>query len=163
MNTIELTAILYYADFLSMKAKSQPVTDNCKYFYIHGVPMNSAFILDLEPVYDEKNPYFQQAKAEYEIIRDKFGDDGVESFIDDICTIKSCGCVDGNRMLQCIHQFSSKKQRKDAYNTYYTWRDNQQYTHIITNEDGKPEERQCTKYTYHFERMLGKSKLAKNV
>lgn len=58
MNKIELNAILYYADFLSMKARSRPVTDNCKYFFVHGVPINSAFILDLEPVYDEEDYYF---------------------------------------------------------------------------------------------------------
>lgn len=112
MNLIELNAILYYADFLSLKAKSHPVTDTCKYFFIHGVPINSAYIVDLEPVYDEENEYFQQAKAEYIIIRDKFGEDGVESFIDDICNIRACGSVDAERMLQCIHQFSSKRDRK---------------------------------------------------
>jgi len=55
MNNIELNAILYYADFLSLKARSYPVTDNCKYFYIHGAPINSAFILNLEPLYDEND------------------------------------------------------------------------------------------------------------
>ena len=59
MNHIELNAILFYSDFLSMKDISQPVTDNCKYFYVHGMPINSAFILDLEPEYDEQNVYFQ--------------------------------------------------------------------------------------------------------
>jgi hypothetical protein len=44
MNDIELNAILYYADFLSLKAINQPVTDNCKYFFVYGVPINSAFI-----------------------------------------------------------------------------------------------------------------------
>jgi len=58
MNNIELNAILYYADFLSLKQLSYPVTDNCKYFFIHGVPMNSLYILDLKPNYDENNPYF---------------------------------------------------------------------------------------------------------
>ena len=37
MNDIELNAILYYADFLSLKDVSQPVTDNCKYFFVHGI------------------------------------------------------------------------------------------------------------------------------
>lgn len=112
MNKIELNAILYYADFLSLKAVSHPVTDNCKYFFIHGAPINSAFILDLEPLYDEENAYFQQAKAEYTIIRDKFGEEGVESFIDDICSIKACGSVNAEQMLQCIHQYSNKRDRK---------------------------------------------------
>lgn len=99
MNNIELNAILYYADFLSMKAESWPVTDTCKYFFIHGAPINSAFIVDLEPMYDTDNRFYKQALIEYTTIRDKYGDEGVESFIDDICCIKACGSVDGNRML----------------------------------------------------------------
>ena len=59
MNQIELNAILYYADFLSLKHVNHPVTDNCKYFYIHGVPMNSLFILNLTPEYDENNEFFK--------------------------------------------------------------------------------------------------------
>jgi hypothetical protein len=103
MNKVELNAILYYADFLSLKATCHPVTDTCKYFFIYGAPMNSAFILGLEPIYDKDNEYFKQAKAEYEIIKDKFGESGVESFIDDICCIKACGSVNAEQMLNCIH------------------------------------------------------------
>ena len=95
MNDIELNAILYYADFLSLKDVSQPVTDNCKYFFVHGAPVNSLYIIDLEPIYDENNQYFQQAR--------------VESFIEDVCSIRACGSVDAERMLKCIHQYSSKK------------------------------------------------------
>ena len=57
MTHIELNAILYYADFLSLKQKGVPVTDNCKYFFIHGCPINSAFIVDLEPEYDKDNEF----------------------------------------------------------------------------------------------------------
>ena len=156
MNNIELNAILYYADFLSLKAISQPVTDNCKYFYIHGIPMNSLYILDLEPIFDEQNWYFQQARIEYERIKDKFGDEGIQSFIDDICCVKACGSIDAERMLKCIHQYSNKKERKEAFNNYYKWKNNQLYSHITINEDGDPEEKQCSSYTYHVERMLGK-------
>ena len=109
MNDIELNAILYYADFLSLKDVSQPVTDNCKYFFVHGAPVNSLYIIDLEPIYDENNQYFQQAKGEYGMIKNKFGEEGVESFIEDVCSIRACGSVDAERMLKCIHQYSSKK------------------------------------------------------
>ena len=162
MNSFELNAILYYADFLSLKAVHQPVTDNCKYFFVHGVPMNSAFILNLEPVYDIENQYFQQALAEYEIIKNKFGDAGVESFIDDVCNIRACGSVDAEQMLKCIHQFSSKKERKTAFNAYYNWRNNQVYTHITINDDGDPQEKECTKYVYYVERMLNRPRLHKS-
>ena len=161
MNNIELNAILYYADFLSLKAISQPVTDNCKYFFIHGAPINSAFILDLKPEYDENNRYFKQAKVEYEIIRDKFGDEGVESFIDDICSIKACGSVNAEQMLKCIHFYGTKRERKQAFYDYYNWRNSQKYTHITINEDGDPREIECTRYIYHVERMLDESRIHK--
>jgi len=66
----------------------------------------------MEPEYDEDSYYFKQAKAEYDIIKEKFGEDGITSFIDDICCIKACGSVDAERMLKRIHQFSSKNERK---------------------------------------------------
>jgi len=65
MTHIELNAVLYYADFLSLKHECHPVTDNCKYFFIHGCPVNSAFIVDLEPEYDVDNPYFIRAIQEF--------------------------------------------------------------------------------------------------
>lgn len=159
MNNAELSAILFYADYLSLQATSQPVTDNCKYFYIHGVPFNSCFILDLEPVYDENNKFFIQSKTEYDIIKNKFGDDGLQSFIDDICCIRSCGSVDAYRMLKRIHQYSNKQERKQAIQTYNNWKESQIYKINAINEEGKPIERKCTSYIYHVERMLGRRKL----
>ena len=163
MNHIELNAILFYADFLSLKAISQPVTDNCKYFYIHGVPINSAFILNLQPEYDEQNQYYQQACIEYQTIKDKYGDEGINSFIDDICCIKACGSVDAERMLRCIHQYNNKHERKHALNTYNEWKNNQVYSHLTINEDGDPQEKECSKYIYHIEKMLGRPGLVRSI
>ena len=84
MNDIELNAILFYADFLSLKAISQPVTDNCKYFFIYGCPINSTYILNMEPIYDNDNPYLIQAYNEYSLIKQQYSEDAVMSFIDDI-------------------------------------------------------------------------------
>lgn len=162
MNDIELNAILYYADFLSLKAISQPVTDNCKYYYIHGVPINSLYIIDLEPVYDKDNQYIQQATKEYDMIKSKFGEEGIESFIEDICSIKACGVVDAKRMLNCIHQYSSKKQRKEAFGVYYEWKNNLKYTHETINEKGDIVDTECTQYVYHHERALKLSGLLKS-
>jgi hypothetical protein len=103
MNDIELNAVLYYADFLSLKDRSIPITDTCKYFFIHNTPINSAHIAGVEPIYNQKSKYFKQAKIEYEAVKDKFGEDGVESFVNKITNINACGCVDGVRMLHCIH------------------------------------------------------------
>lgn len=159
MNDIELNAILYYADFLSLKDISKPVTDNCKYFFVHGVPVNSLYIIDLEPVYDTENKYFKQAKSEYDMIKRKFGEDGVESFIEDVCSIRACGCVDAERMLKCIHQYSSKKQRKESFGVYYKWKEDQLYTHETINEKGDYEQTECTKYVYHHERSIKRPKV----
>lgn len=58
MEREELNAILFYADLLSLKRRSIPLTDNCKYFYIHGIPINSLYIINIEPVYDENSEFF---------------------------------------------------------------------------------------------------------
>lgn len=141
MNNIELNAILFYADYMSLRDSGIPVTDNCKYFYIHGTPINAAFILNLEPEYDETNPYFIQAWTEYKVIKDKYDDEGLESFIDDICAIRACGSVGAEQMLTRIHQFSDKKTRKQAFSKYREWKNNQYYSHTIINEDGEPQEK----------------------
>lgn len=163
MNDIELNAILYYADYLSLQHTSQPVTDNCKYFFIHGAPINSLYILDMKPEYDEDNQYYKQALVEYNIIRDKFGEEGVSSFIDDICSIKACGSVDADRMLKCIHQYSNKYDRKQAFNAYKDWKKNKIYTRTTIDENGKRIETQCTPYTYHVERMLARPQMEESI
>lgn len=53
MNDIELNALLYYADYLSLRDTSIPVTDTCNYFFVYGAPVNSTFLLDMMPEYDE--------------------------------------------------------------------------------------------------------------
>lgn len=154
MNNIELNAILYYADFLSLQAISIPVTDNCKYFYIHNTPINSCYILDLQPIYDESNQYFQQAIQEYTILRDKFGEDGVLTFVEKLANLGPCGAVTAEQMLKCIHNFSNKTERKQAFKKYYKWKNNKKYVHTTTNEDGEQEEHECSMYVYHVERCL---------
>lgn len=162
MNNIELNAILYYADFLSLQEISIPVTDNCKYFYIHNTPINSCFILDLEPIYDPENQYFQQAQQEYTILKDKFGEDGVISFIENIINLSARGAVNAEQMLRCIHQFSSKIERKEAFKKYKNWKNNKKYIHSVIGEDGKLEEHECSMYVYHVERSPKRQKLAES-
>ena len=161
MNEIELNVILYYADFLSLQSESHPVTDNCKYFFIHGFPINSAFIVDMEPEYDINNKYMVQALQEFQAIKDKYDEDAAMSFIDDICSIRACGSVDAERMLKCIHQFSTKYEKKQAMTAYYNWKKQQFYSHIIINENGDPQETQCSRYVKHAEKSLAKRKLYK--
>ena len=84
------------------------------------------------------------------------------SFIDDICTIKSCGSVNAEQMLKCIHQFSNKYERKQAFNAYNKWRKEQYYCHITINENGDPEQTECTRYIKHAEIALAKRGLLKS-
>lgn len=163
MNNIELNSILFYADFLSLKAISQPVTDNCKYFFIYGTPINSAFILDLEPIYDTDNPYLLQAYAEYNAIKDQYTEDAVLSFINDICFIRACGMVDAERMLQCIHMFSTKIERKQAFQEYRQWKKNKKHKHQVLDENGNPQETDCTTYFKHAEIALARRELPKSI
>ena len=73
----ELNAILYYADFISLREINETVTDNCKYFYIHKTPINVSYMSDTTPFYDVTNRFFMQAKPEYLMIKSKFGDEGI--------------------------------------------------------------------------------------
>lgn len=112
MNAIELNAILYYADFLSLKTLSKPISSTCKYFFIHGTPLNATYIATGTLQYEEDNPFFLQARKEYETLKDKFGLEGVESFLEDISYLRARGAVDAKQMLRCIHQYSTRIERK---------------------------------------------------
>lgn len=163
MNDVELSVILFYADYLSLQADCKPVTDNCKYFFIHEAPINSAFIIGLEPVYDPENEHFKRAVEEYNYLKDKFGNNGVLGFIDNIAYIRASGCVDAIRMLQCIYQFSTKQLRNTAFQKYSRWKKSLKYTHILEDEDGRDIEEECTKYVFHHERLLEKRNLLSRI
>lgn len=163
MSDIELNAILYYADFLSLKACDHPVTDNCKYFFIHHLPINSLYLFDTWPIYDKENKYIQQAYQEYQLIKNKFGDEGLETFIDDICNIKACGTANAEQMLKCIHQYSSKRDRKAAFDAYNKWKKSRTYTHMTINDDGDPQRIECSQYVAHAEIAYGRQELSESV
>lgn len=154
MTNIELNSILFYADFLSLQKTSHPVTDNCKYFFVFGCPINSAYLLDLEPEYDQSNPYLLQAYQDYNKIKEQYSEEAVHSFLDDICFIRACGMVDAERMLSCIHMFSTKVERKQAFKEYREWKQNRKYTHTTLDEHGNPQQTECTQYVAHTERLL---------
>lgn len=162
MNHIELNAVLYYADYLSLRKSSTSVTDNCKYFFIHGCPINSAYILNLEPIYDTENKFLLEAYRQYEAIKNRYGDDSVQSFIDDICFIRACGMVDAERMLGQIHLFSTPYERKQAFREYRQWKKNQKYFHTVFDEDGNPLEKECTKYFKHAEILSERQNVLKS-
>lgn len=93
MNEVELSAILYYADFLSLQNTCTTVTDSCKYFFIHGCPINMRFIINQKPNYDAENEWFKKSLAEYKMLSDKFGDEGAMSFIENLCNLGVAGSV----------------------------------------------------------------------
>lgn len=151
LNQIELNAVLYYADVLSLIDTNTTVTDNCKYFFVFGVPMNASFIVDSKPFYNPENEYFQQSCTEYNILKEKYGDEGVLSFINNICNISVCGCVDAIRMLKCIHQYDESYEKKAALNHYYRWKKGLSYKLKTINEDGNQEEIDCSEYIARLE------------
>ena len=84
---IELSSILYYADYLSLRSKAIPVTNSPKYFFIFNAPINLAYLVGSGPIFSKDNKYFKQSVKEYDQIRNKFGESGIISFIEDICNI----------------------------------------------------------------------------
>ena len=150
MNKFELSAILYYADFLSMKEQSIPVTDTCKYFYVHKVPMNISFIAGVDPMYDKDNHYIVQSIQTYELLKKQFGEDGILSFLDNICNLGVSGCVTGESMLKHIHRDSERYIRNKAFKKYNQFKQNQTYTCIKPGEHG-PETIECSKYVAHVQ------------
>ena len=151
LDIIELNAILYYADYLSLKEESKTVTDNCKYYFIYGSPINSAYIVDLQPFYDEENPYYAQSYKEYNQIKNKFGKEGAISYVKDICNLAALGVINAYQMLNCIHYYSSKFEKNEAIKQYEKWINNQVYTHLEIDEKGDPKRIQCSRYVAHAE------------
>ena len=160
MCDINQNAILFYADYISLKETSTPVTDNCKYFFIHQQPVNSAYIAGTEPMYDNNNQYYKQAEFELSKIKDVFEEDGVLSFVNDIGMLQAGGMCDGERLLKYIHQYSDKKERNAAIKKYNNYIDSIEYTKTTINEDGNPQTTTCTKYYAHIERLRKGSKIS---
>lgn len=156
MTDVELNAILYYADYLSLRDTSTPVTDQCKYYFVYGTPINCAFLVGSIPNYDEDNQYFKKAVEDYKLVQSRFGDEGIMSFVDDICNLRAAGTVNGELMLKHIHQYSTKNERKYAMNKYKNWLNDQTYTHTVIGENGEERQEQCTKYVAHYEKGFGR-------
>ena len=146
MNEAELSAILYYADLLSMKSTSHPITNNCKYFFVHKTPMHISFIVNQLPQFDKEDQYFQQSLNEYRMLTDKYGNDGAMSFINNLCNLGVAGSVNGLQMLKYIHRYTDKYNKYKAFKEYKQYIKDQKYTFQSKNDDGEIETRSCTKY-----------------
>lgn len=152
MNQFEMSAILYYADFLSLQYSNKPCTESCKYFFVHGVPMNVAYIVDQEPVYDVDDQWFQKSLEEYSMLKHKFGDDGAISFLKNLCNLGSAGSVNATQMMKYIHRYDEKQERDKAFRLFKLNRSKKKYTHLTRNDDGDITQKECSKYVAHAER-----------
>lgn len=162
MNEFEMSSILYYADFLSLQYQDQPCTDSCKYFFIHGVPMNIAYIINQQPVYDINNKWFQKSLKEYSMLKSKYGYDGAISFLKNICNLGVAGSVNATQMMKYIHRYDEKSERDKAFMRFKQNRSKKIYTHITRNDDGEITQEQCSKYVAHAERNVQESRLYKS-
>ena len=143
--------VLFYADYLSLRDTYTPVTDNCKYYYIMGMPINCTKIVNSEPVYDVQNKYYIQAYRELTQIRNKVGLQALATFIRDLCNVFALGCINGEQMLKCILCYDSSKLRRKAINKYKQHMKDIQYNHIVKNDDGENISEPCSKYVYHVD------------
>lgn len=148
IDKFEQSEILYYADYLSLKETFTPVTDNCKYYIVFEKPLNSAFICDLSPFYASDDKFYLQAKKELSELKKQVGQEGVDSFLKNLCNIYSSGVINGLQMLNCILYYEDKKVKKLARKTYQEHLDNIKYT-ITYEEDGEERTVECTKYIAH--------------
>lgn len=162
MGQLEMSAILYYADFLSLQYQDRPCTESCKYFFVHGVPMNIAYLINQEPVYDVDSQWFQKSLKEYSMLKHKFGDDGAISFLKNICNLGVAGSVNATQMMKYIHRYDEKLERDKAFMRFKENRSKKIYTHITRNDDGEITQEQCSKYVAHAERNVQASRLYKS-
>lgn len=140
--------VLFYADYLSLLNTYTPITDTCKYYYLLDCPINAAYVVGLEPIFDTENKYYVQSYQELKQILDKFDFNTLSEFIQDLCNIKAIGVVGGDTILKCILLYDDKKVRKKALQTYYEYIHDIQYDQEVV-DDGEVHIEKCSKYVYH--------------
>lgn len=151
LNDCELSAVLYYADMLSLQHAHKSVTETTKYFYVHYSPMHISYILGQEPAYDHNNPWFLKALGEYEMLKDKYGIDGATSFVENMCNLGIAGSVNDTQMMKYLHRYDDKHDRAVAFKKFKENKQNRVFKHLTRNDDGEVIEEQCTKYVAHAE------------
>lgn len=141
--------VLFYADYLSLRDTYTPITDNCKYYYILGMPINVTRLVGYEPVYNKESKYYVQAYQELDQIRNNAGLEALSTFIRDLCNVFALGCINGEQMLKCILCYDTSKARKKAIAKYKEYMKNIKYTQNVRDDDGDIVQEPCTKYIYH--------------
>ena len=90
-------------------------------------------------------------------------EDGMMSVVNNIGILQACGMCDGYRLINYIHQYESRSEKKAALKKYIDYINSLEYTKTTINEDGNPQQTTCTKYYAHAERMCGRSKLPQSI
>lgn len=85
------------------------------------------------------------------MLKSKYGYDGAQSFLKNICNLGVSGSVNDTQMMKYIHRYDDKRERDNAFEQFKINKNNKKYSHFITNDDGEIVEEQCTKYIAHAE------------
>lgn len=145
---MNLNAVLFYADYLSLHDLYIPITDTCKYYIIFGMPINAAYIHGSGPIYNKESKYFKQSVDELQKIYKRTGPEGVISFLQNMCNVFALGNIDGIRMLNCMFYYENKKIKNISRSTYTKYMKNIRYKHVV-EEDGVETVINNTKYVEH--------------
>lgn len=152
------TVVLFYSDVLSLKEKYVSVTDTCKYYIIFGIPVHISYLLGNIPEYDMNNKFYIESEQDINRIIEKFGHEGVQSFIYNLCSVGSMGSINGEQILKCVLYYEDGKVIKKALDTYKNHVKCLKYYQSIKNEDGEDSVEECSKYVFHANKLKIKSK-----
>lgn len=145
--------ILYYSDFKNL-LKWYTTLTNSSYHFINNMPYCSALLGEIKPVdtfhlkqYNtdgiSKNAMgiIDEVIEEYHMIKAKFGEDGLDNFVKNICNISGRPTINGQQMLIYITQEWDRKERRAALDYY-----NEQEAVRRTITDSEGHQIECTKY-----------------
>lgn len=85
------------------------------------------------------------------MLKHKFGEDGAQSFIKNLCNLGVAGAVNATQMMKYIHRYDEKQERDKAFRLFKLNRSKKKYTHLTHNDDGEIIEEECSKYVAHAE------------
>lgn len=86
------------------------------------------------------------------MLKQKYGYDGAQSFLKNICNLGVSGSVNDTQMMKYIHRYDDKQERDRAFKKFKINKQKKNYIHITSNDDGEIVEEECTKYVAHAER-----------
>lgn len=85
------------------------------------------------------------------MLKRKFGEDGAQSFVKNLCNLGVAGSVNATQMMKYIHRYDDPAERNKAFRAFKFNRSKKKYTHLTRNDDGEIIEEECSKYVAHAE------------